>query len=84
MYMCCDTQPIFTALPLFYFGPAYAGSGYTAPTEVFSPPLSGAKSRSLRETSCYIPAIPDYQGQEPPRYSVAFVLHGTLTNCGEL
>ena len=82
----CCTDKLITALPLFYFGPAWyndASSSFTAPTEVFSPPLAGATSRSLRDTSCYIEDIPSIEGQDPPRYGVAFVLHGTLTNCGE-
>ena len=63
---------------MLYAGPGRIVNTLTATSEVFSLSDEEDGSRSLRETSCYIPDYP-YRAS----HMVGFDFRGILTNCGE-
>ena len=63
---------------MLYAGPGWARMGVTSTSEVFSLSDDEDATRSLMETSCYIPDYP-YRGWG----IVGFSFRGILTNCGE-
>ena len=65
---------------MLYAGPGYSedGSTETATSEVFSLSDEEDGSRSLRDTSCYIPDYPFNTGA-----MIGFYFRGILYNCGE-